>query len=91
MRCRAGDLAVVLRGPHRDCVCEVVSASGVPDFHWSVRFRSPKWWRLSEDETPVLHTEGLYSDFDLRPIRDPGDDAVDETLLWKRVPIMEAA
>jgi hypothetical protein len=32
---------------------------------------------------------GVIDDASLRPIRDPGDDATDETLLWQPVPSRE--
>ena len=54
---------------------------------------SPAWWVLGRD----LHASGagkvvgalsrtVFADTALTPIRDPGDDAQDETLLWKSVP-----
>ena len=46
-----------------------------------------------ESQTPIFHTRsgrlinvGLVADVNLRPIRDPGDDAQDETLSWLPVP-----
>ena len=46
-----------------------------------------------ESQTPIFHTlsgrlinVGMVSDVNLRPIRDPGDDAQDESLSWLPVP-----
>lgn len=54
------------------------------------------WWL--EADRPLLEsgllrpkTSGLAADDQLRPIRDPGDDAVDETLLRRPVPQKEHA
>jgi len=47
------------------------------------------WW--VEAQGQLLNNNGLTKrlhtlDASIRPIRDPGDDAQDETLLWKPVP-----
>jgi hypothetical protein len=50
-------------------------------------------WRVSPpigpdwiDKDGVLRRGNWIFDIALRPIRYPGDDAVDETLIWKQVP-----
>ena len=52
------------------------------------------WLVESEGKPFAYHHDCLYvesryaafADSSLRPIRDPGDDAVDESLLWFRIP-----
>lgn len=93
LRCKPGDLAVITRAllPENIGVfCTVLGASGIPDYEWSIRFQSPRRAVLSGDNTidaPGL--VGIHPDAWLQPIRDPGEEAVDETLLWN--PIKEEA
>lgn len=87
MNCKPGDLAVVVGR------CEI---SG--DYLIGRIFRVTTFYRDDEDvvweyEGPRLETPWgellAVADDNLRPIRDPGDDATDETLLWKPVPVTE--
>lgn len=75
MNCEAGDLAIVVRSGKdgmdmrgRIVTClKVISTVDEP--HWLV--------------TPEIWCQGfliLFPDSSLRPIRDPGDDAIDEML-----------
>jgi hypothetical protein len=94
MNCKPGDLAVLVRANLPENIgsfCEVLGASGIPDYEWSVKFQSPKRLLLSGDDSFYIGDECLCPDAWLRPIRDPGDEAVDETLLWKSVPALETA
>lgn len=93
MRCRPGDLAAIsvsAAGNHGRIV-EVIdddvyglsgSGADVPKPLWRVRSLSGP---LNND-LGFSRVEFAFPDAWLRPLRDPGDDAVDETLLWKPVP-----
>lgn len=64
MRCKPGDLAVIIRAKHPENVGRLVTV---------VRLNDDGLW-LVEGKGP-----GIYCrDENLRPIRDPGDDATDE-------------
>jgi hypothetical protein len=86
LNCKPGDLAMCVSGEHAGKVCEVLSA-GPTYWHfdsqkdligWIVAFpRSVAWGDVSDPENLA---EGWYPDEWMRPVRDPGDDAVDETL-----------
>jgi len=54
-------------------VCRLVGAPGIAE-------------RASGPPMPREAQEANVPDANLRPIRDPGDDAVDETLAWRSVP-----
>lgn len=85
MNCKPGDLAIVIRAnllANLGALCEVLGPSGVPDHEWSIRFQSERPMLLNGDDSPTRGRECFCPDAWLRPIRDPGDDAVDETLLW---------
>jgi hypothetical protein len=84
MNCKPGDLAIVsgketlphLRG-RIVTVARCGNLYGIP--HWQTE---PKF--IDRDGVEVW-----FADEDLRPIRDPGDDATDETLLWLPSPSRE--
>jgi hypothetical protein len=88
MNCKPGDLAVVVNGPNIGGLCRVVSpytVRMVEGLCWNIECLS----RMRDNLTgnPVAPgTAALCADAFLRPIRDPGDDAVDETLQWLPVP-----
>lgn len=93
MNCKPGDLAVIVksRAGNEGRFVEVVNGDverlpgdlGMASFGplWRVRsygsIRSSWGW---------LHEEFAFPDAWLRPIRNPGEDAKDETLQWKEVP-----
>lgn len=94
LNCKVGDLAVVINAhyvkskvgrlvrcielvqPGFLFVCTVSGDTQVGDFQptWIVESGNDRW---------------LHGDARLRPIRDPGDDAVDESLSWLPVPFPE--
>jgi hypothetical protein len=80
MNCRPGDLAINVGGLSRFLgeIYTVLRAYDGP-WPWDTPVR-PSWW--------VRYGNGRYHAFDcdLRPIRDPGDDATDESLLWAPAP-----
>lgn len=91
--------------PIRDRFVTVISmvpahtAFRLPDGYWQCANALDQW--LVHWHCPVLYPTdtgvhrstnyGLLPDYALRPIRDPGDDAVDETLSWLPVPELERA
>lgn len=81
MRCKPGDLVILLRADYEPCKPLVGQIHRVGSL--SQRFHEA--WLF---DPPVYIGEALasWNDCDLMPIRDPGEDAVDETLLWKPVP-----
>lgn len=78
MNCKPGDLAVIVNSNDRRNIGKLVRVIG------PYEMRPQSWWVASES---VLH--GVFSDWppgaevgqydkNLRPIRDPGEDATDE-------------
>jgi len=102
MNCKPGDLArIVKMAPQEprslDSIVTVLHA-GRPGFYPAVGLigEQPVW--IVECSTPLTlaHTgkkgrRFAVPDAFLRPIRDPGDDATDETLAWLPSPIREVA
>lgn len=70
MRCRVGDICLILRGHPRRVgkLCEVIGPARRPDCDWSVT--------VFNDPGPSLGAR----DHELRPIRD--NDGQDETIAW---------
>lgn len=85
MNCKPGDLAVIVRsmagneGKIVRCV-RLADSSEAKEAGFDMR---PEVWVL---EKPLMTRLGfpasLCYDAHLRPIRDPGDDAVDESTAW---------
>lgn len=99
LRCKPGDLAVVVRSEvgNEGKVVRVLRFLGRAKF--SLGFVADDVWLV---ECPSLAGEtcswsrriggdACFPDARLRPIRDPGDDAQDETLQWLDVPQKEVA
>ncbi len=89
MNCKPGDLAVVVKSMagHEGKILRVLKLvqtpknyMQLPGGYWMVDRQLPG---ISGDMTPV------FPDAWLRPIRDPGDDAVDETLLRLPAPKLD--
>ncbi|MFN4121285.1 hypothetical protein [Acidovorax sp.] len=84
MNCKPGDLAVIFRGAafskYIGAVVRVVETDG--------QFWSTEKSLDGNEKYPILVPDSC-----LRPIRDPGDDAQDETLQWLPEPstVKEAA
>ena len=93
MNCRPGDLCRVL-SPGRSISCPLCGTSAIavkPDILVIVTEHDGIAWRLKE---PIRVNVSLQcgafivaicttiQDSALKPIRDPGDDAVDETLIY---------
>lgn len=82
MNCREGDLAVIVKSwrGHEGKIVRCVKFLGMrPFLYCGVQ---PTW--LIEPSLGMEH--GMFFDGQLRPIRDPGDEAQDESLSWKKVP-----
>lgn len=81
MNCKPGDLAVVSRVTNSDIapyLGRVVRCVRVDDVHLEC-------WEI----TPELEAGRSVYDGALTPLRDPGEDARDETLSWLEVPDRE--
>lgn len=92
MNCKPGDLAVVTRGMSagKFCTClRLVTHEEAMKLGYRTDLDGPMWLT----DTMFVSTWGDFDElmFDdwLRPIRDPGDDATDETLEWLPVPTKE--
>jgi hypothetical protein len=93
MNCRPGDLAVFVRstcgneGRIVRCLRRAVGSDMERygfSAHWAHRF---VYWVIDAEVNCIgefgdLTRVEMGDDEFLRPIRDPGEDAVDETLLW---------
>jgi hypothetical protein len=83
MNCKPGDLAVIVRSESGNAgrIVEVLRASHHYPNHWWVRLSHP-----AMNHFRMLVTEVNCADANLRPIRDPGDDAQDESFRWAPAP-----
>lgn len=79
MNCKPGDLAVVIRCLRPANLGRVLRVVRPHEFF-------PDAWVVEGQAGGDCALDSW-----LRPIRDPGDDAVDETLHWLPVPVKEVA
>jgi hypothetical protein len=94
MNCKPGDLAVIVRSTsgNEGKFVTVLRWIGAYTFYHGERLSDCWLVRLEQDMRPksggVYHAgqEHAFPDSWLKPIRDPGEDAKDETLQWKEVP-----
>jgi hypothetical protein len=84
-RCRPGDLCIVVKGQYTHNIGRVVRVIASMDLRPFGRVWSYQG-ALVDDFGGLL---GGVADDCLRPIRDPGLTATDETLAWKPVPTDE--
>ncbi len=100
MNCKPGDLAVVVRAggsPEMLGLMCLVTSVGEFDHEgrwtWLCRFQKKTQWDIWVEDVrtgrETMSRNGFMPDSDLRPIRNPGDDATDETLLWLPTPSKE--
>jgi hypothetical protein len=83
MNCRPGDLAVVIKNQHgqQGALVNVDAA-----------YKQAGWWvctplsRIRTWDQPIHSGRVCIHDDALRPLRDPGDDATDETLIYAGLP-----
>ena len=99
MNCKPGDLAFVVGSDYEQdglivrCIRLITPGDVVGD----TRFMNPGvTWLVDRDLRYHSNDLGdrvgpVAPDENLRPIRDPGEDATDETLTWLPVPARETA
>jgi hypothetical protein len=101
LNCKVGDLAVTVLAPHNvphkhapgniGRIVEVLRFVGVHQFPRMVE-PTPAVWEC-RSQTSFIDATGrpcsgsvLIADANLKPIRDPGDEAVDQTLIGNPAP-----
>ncbi len=94
MNCKPGDLAIIIASSagNEGKIVRCVRLIKAKDYWYKPsgqRYEDATWEidRLLPDYAGQLGR--TIGDSQLRPIRDPGDDATDETLLWLPVPSRE--
>lgn len=86
LNCKPGDLAIIViragipGSEHAGKIVQVTNLRNIDTWTYEPLLANPSGGFY----------EGIVDDF-LRPMRDPGDDAVDETLSWLPVPELERA
>jgi len=88
MNCKTGDLAVVVRGKSRGALVSVLEPSLMFVDAWVVRLHC---WGMTNLRVVGKGDLANCYDANLRPIRDPGEDAQDESLSWLPVPSTDKA
>lgn len=95
MNCKPGDLAVMVRASCPENVGRIVLVLPEDPYydlrHGHVWFTqaanpAPTAWAVDGTKTGRAKPKAHVPDAWLRPIRDPGEDARDETLEWLPVP-----
>jgi hypothetical protein len=84
MNCKPGELCLLKYADSENALPFVGQIHRVGRIHDT--FDGKPWWDF---DPPLFDRYGMHmvwADEDLRPIRDPGEDAKDETLSWKPVP-----
>jgi hypothetical protein len=81
MNCKPGELAIIVSGQVPEFIGRIVQVTELDAPFW------PTAWRFVERLIPADGSGEVRSieDCALRPIRDPGDDAVDEILQLTRL------
>jgi hypothetical protein len=105
MNCKQGDLAVIVHDEQPENLGRFVTVieqyiDPVPGWEgrsvWTVLPQTSlvsECWDYDAKQFLYLHEnrdESQIPDSFLRPIRDPGEDATDETLLWLPVPMKDS-
>lgn len=103
MNCKEGDLAVVVHSDNQGAIVRVLRRSANEDLYSSVTGWKCRIWEcealsrikmwnaafFTQDQDAQPGAVVPFADEMLRPIRDPGDDAQDETISWLPVPMPE--
>lgn len=88
MNCKPGDLAIVVataNAQQREYIGKIVTCVKVVN-----TIDGPVGWRTAPFLVNQFTKNSIaWVDHHLRPIRDPGDDATDETLQWLPTPSRE--
>lgn len=83
LNCKPGDLAIVIAGSPVENIGKIIKVTKlIPSYF------GPAW---EFEGSGLLGGCTEITDYCLRPIRDPGEDAKDETLEWLPVPTPEVA
>ena len=83
LNCKPGDLAVVVIGDHAGVVLTCLQSFQQRVYMPDHSVRLVHVWETDRALRGCLgKTDCFIEDELLKPLRDPGDDAVDETLLW---------
>jgi hypothetical protein len=92
MNCKPGDLAVIVRTdiPGQEALVGSLVQCISVDPSSSQLYGGPEWNYEAVSPGIPDPKEHTISDDCLRPIRDPGEDAKDETLLWLPVPMKDS-
>lgn len=91
MNCKPGDIAVVASVPP-DFPSALGGMVRVIDVHEGhTRRLKYVYWRYESLSSNIPNWMPTVCDVYLKPIRDPGEDARDETLTWLDVPTKEIA
>jgi len=89
MNCRQGDMAMTCGAPmDNGLLVEVLEPRGVHGYYgklWLIRSLGSRF----HIEPNVRSRLAVWPDCMLRPLRDPGPDAVDETLQRLPAPVLE--
>lgn len=98
MNCREGDFArsVISSGCLHGKFVTVLRLAKPEDedkngCYWPAGDPMGPAWHVQFHNVPERYSECLFYDKYLRPIRDPGEDAQDETLSWLPAPHKEPA
>lgn len=81
MNCKPGDLAMVVKGRSVGVVCTCIRLASIGetlDLGYDVELDGPMWVTDKSFQSTWGDWDCLMFDDFLRPLRDPGDDAVDE-------------
>lgn len=92
MNCKPGDLAVIVVTdlPGQDALVGSLLRCVRLDVEMSQLLGRPEWQYEAISRRLPDDSEHTVSDSSLRPIRDPGEDAKDETLSWLSVPMKDS-
>lgn len=92
MNCQKGDLAVYVRSKagNEGKIVRCIRLATIEELEaWHHRSDDGPVWIVDRLIPRSRFPAPLSKDRNLRPIRDPGDDATDETLLWLPSPSRE--
>jgi hypothetical protein len=83
MNCKKGDLAIVTFGPHSGVVLTCIEPLSLRMLMPDNSAVTKAAWLTDRELEGCLGVKDRYVEDDiLRPLRDPGDDAVDESAAW---------
>jgi hypothetical protein len=93
MNCKPGDLAYIVKGNNAGRLCNVLRPCAYYGHgYWEAEMVGAPGIACYADGTgAALANIASVEDHRLRPIRDPGDDAVDESFRWVPSPAFERA